>query len=85
MISRSPVTRDHRFPGGGGGGKYGICPDKNGDTTATNQKKGYMAITTHYVDNHSILRGHLLSFPYVPALHISEKLTAVLHDLEHGL
>ncbi|CAN0875054.1 hypothetical protein LINGRAHAP2_LOCUS10607 [Linum grandiflorum] len=28
--------------------------------TTTNEKRGYMAITAHYVDNHSILRGHLL-------------------------
>ncbi|CAN1240275.1 Putative AC transposase [Linum grandiflorum] len=48
--------------------------------TATNQKRGYMAITGHYIDNHDILRGHLLSFPYVPAPHSSEKLATVLHD-----
>ncbi|CAN0898762.1 Putative AC transposase [Linum grandiflorum] len=48
--------------------------------TATNQKRGYMAITCHYIDNHDILRGHLLSFPYAPAPHSSEKLATVLHD-----
>ncbi|CAN0893074.1 Zinc finger BED domain-containing protein RICESLEEPER 2 [Linum grandiflorum] len=48
--------------------------------TATNQKRGYMAITGHYIDNHDILRGHLLSFPYVPRPHTSEKLATVLHD-----
>ncbi|CAN0905968.1 Zinc finger BED domain-containing protein RICESLEEPER 2 [Linum grandiflorum] len=48
--------------------------------TATNQKRGYMAIIDHYIDNHDILRGHLLSFPYVPAPHSSEKLATVLHD-----
>ncbi|CAN0898992.1 Putative AC transposase [Linum grandiflorum] len=39
-----------------------------------------MAITAHYVDNHSILQGRFLSFLYVFALHTSEKLATVLHS-----
>ncbi|CAN0846881.1 Putative AC9 transposase [Linum grandiflorum] len=48
--------------------------------TSTNQKRGYMAIIGHYIGNHDILRGHLLSFPNVPAPHTTEKLATVLHD-----
>ncbi|CAN0903116.1 Zinc finger BED domain-containing protein RICESLEEPER 1 [Linum grandiflorum] len=48
--------------------------------TATNQKRGYMAITGNYIDNHDILRAHFPSLPYVPVPHTSEKLAKVLHD-----
>ncbi|CAN0925295.1 Zinc finger BED domain-containing protein RICESLEEPER 2 [Linum grandiflorum] len=48
--------------------------------TATNQKRGYMAITGHYIDNGGKLRNHLLSFPYVPAPHTSAKLATVLRE-----
>ncbi|CAN0886267.1 Putative AC transposase [Linum grandiflorum] len=40
----------------------------------------YMTITGHYIDNHSTLRGHLLSFSYVPTPHTSKKLATVLHN-----
>ncbi|CAN0899007.1 Putative AC transposase [Linum grandiflorum] len=48
--------------------------------TATNQKRGYMAITGHYIDNGEKLRNHLLSFAYVPAPHTSTKLATVLRE-----
>ncbi|CAN0845434.1 Zinc finger BED domain-containing protein RICESLEEPER 2 [Linum grandiflorum] len=48
--------------------------------TATNQKRGYMAITGHYIDNGEKLRNHLLSFAYVPAPHTSAKLATVLRE-----
>ncbi|CAN0917467.1 Putative AC transposase [Linum grandiflorum] len=46
--------------------------------TATNQKRGYMAVTGHYVDDSGKLRGHLLRFLYLPAPHTSERLAAKL-------
>ncbi|CAN1169823.1 Putative AC transposase, partial [Linum perenne] len=46
--------------------------------TATNQKRGYMAITAHYVDNSWNLRSIMLRFLYVPAPHTSERLAACL-------
>ncbi|CAI0557865.1 unnamed protein product [Linum tenue] len=48
--------------------------------TASNQKKGYMAITAHYVDNSWILRNHILRFAYVPTPHTSGRLAKVLLD-----
>ncbi|CAN0858023.1 Putative AC9 transposase [Linum grandiflorum] len=48
--------------------------------TATNRKRGYMAITGHYIDNGGKLRNHLLSFPYVHAPHTSAKLATVLRE-----
>ncbi|CAN1755842.1 Putative AC transposase [Linum perenne] len=42
--------------------------------TATNQKRGYMAITAHYIDNSWKLRSILLRFLYVPAPHTSVRL-----------
>ncbi|CAN0918930.1 Zinc finger BED domain-containing protein RICESLEEPER 2 [Linum grandiflorum] len=46
--------------------------------TASNQKKGYMAVTAHYIDNSWTLRSHMLMFIYVPAPHSSDRLAAVL-------
>ncbi|CAL1406148.1 unnamed protein product [Linum trigynum] len=46
--------------------------------TATNQKKGYMAVTAHYIDNSWVLRSHMLRFAYVPAPHTAERLGTVL-------
>ncbi|CAN1222014.1 Putative AC transposase [Linum grandiflorum] len=46
--------------------------------TASNQKKGYMAVTAHYIDNSWTLRSHMLRFIYVPAPHSSHRLAAVL-------
>ncbi|CAN1190018.1 Putative AC transposase [Linum perenne] len=42
--------------------------------TATNQKRGYMAITAHYIDNSWNLRSILVRFLYVPAPHTSARL-----------
>ncbi|CAN0905887.1 Zinc finger BED domain-containing protein DAYSLEEPER [Linum grandiflorum] len=61
-------------------GNNGIIVITTDMWTATNQKRGYITITGHYIDNHEILRDHLLIFPYVPAPHTSEKLAKVLHD-----
>ncbi|CAN0880599.1 Putative AC transposase [Linum grandiflorum] len=41
-------------------------------------KRGYMAVTSHYVDDPGKLRGHLLRFLYLPAPHTSERLAARL-------
>ncbi|CAN0837368.1 hypothetical protein LINGRAHAP2_LOCUS1783 [Linum grandiflorum] len=41
-------------------GNKGRVPITTDMWTTTNQKGVCMAITSHYVDNHSILRGHLL-------------------------
>ncbi|CAN0930109.1 Putative AC transposase [Linum grandiflorum] len=46
--------------------------------TASNQTKGYMAVTAHYIDNSWTLRSHMLRFIYVPAPHSSDRLAAVL-------
>ncbi|CAN1192979.1 Putative AC9 transposase [Linum perenne] len=46
--------------------------------TATNQKRGYMAVTAHYIDNAWNLRSYLLRFVYVPAPHTAERLASRL-------
>ncbi|CAN0859496.1 Zinc finger BED domain-containing protein RICESLEEPER 2 [Linum grandiflorum] len=46
--------------------------------TISNQKKGYMAVTSHYIDNSWTLRSHMLRFIYVPAPHSSDRLADVL-------
>ncbi|KAH1221104.1 Zinc finger BED domain-containing protein RICESLEEPER 2 [Glycine max] len=48
--------------------------------TSTSQKKGYMAITTHYVDGCWNLQSQILRFIYVPAPHTSDRLCNVLID-----
>ncbi|XP_045797582.1 zinc finger BED domain-containing protein DAYSLEEPER-like [Trifolium pratense] len=40
--------------------------------TASNQKKGYMAVTAHYIDGSWTLQSRILRFIYVPAPHTSE-------------
>ncbi|KAH9650690.1 BED-type domain-containing protein [Citrus sinensis] len=35
--------------------------------TAGNQKKGYMVVTAHYIDNSWVLRSRIMRFIYVPA------------------
>ncbi|WJX89399.1 hypothetical protein P8452_71400 [Trifolium repens] len=42
--------------------------------TASNQKKGYMAVTAHYIDGSWTLQSRILRFIYVPAPHTSERL-----------
>ncbi|KAH7658133.1 Tam3-transposase (Ac family) protein [Dioscorea alata] len=46
--------------------------------TASNQKKGYMTITTHYIDHSWNLQIRILRFIYVPTPHTSERLSTVL-------
>ncbi|KAH7663375.1 Tam3-transposase (Ac family) protein [Dioscorea alata] len=46
--------------------------------TASNQKKGYMAITAHYIDHSWNLQSRILRFIYVPTPHTSERLSTVL-------
>ncbi|CAN0881164.1 Putative AC transposase [Linum grandiflorum] len=48
--------------------------------TATNQKRGYMAVTAHFNDNDFKLRHLLLRFLYLPAPHTSEWLAARLSE-----
>ncbi|GJS13736.1 zinc finger BED domain-containing protein RICESLEEPER 2-like protein [Tanacetum coccineum] len=48
--------------------------------TSSNQKKGFTAITGHFIDNDWILRSKSLRFLYVPCPHTSEVLTNVLMD-----
>ncbi|GJU83982.1 zinc finger BED domain-containing protein RICESLEEPER 2-like protein [Tanacetum coccineum] len=48
--------------------------------TSSNQKKGFIAITGHYIDNDWILRSKILRFLYVPCPHTSEVLTNVLME-----
>ncbi|CAN0905893.1 Zinc finger BED domain-containing protein DAYSLEEPER, partial [Linum grandiflorum] len=43
-------------------GNNGIIVITTDMWTATNQKRGYITITGHYIDNHEILRDHLLIF-----------------------
>ncbi|CAJ2637459.1 unnamed protein product [Trifolium pratense] len=42
--------------------------------TASNQKKGYMVVTAHYIDGSWTLQSRILRFIYVPAPHTSERL-----------
>ncbi|CAN0862132.1 Putative AC transposase [Linum grandiflorum] len=46
--------------------------------TASTQKKGYMAVTAHYIDNSWKLRSHMLRFMYVPSPHKAERLAKIL-------
>ncbi|CAN1759757.1 Putative AC9 transposase [Linum perenne] len=41
---------------------------------ATTQKKGYMSVTAHYIDNNWHLRSHMLRFIYVPTPHTADNL-----------
>ncbi|KAH1264825.1 Zinc finger BED domain-containing protein RICESLEEPER 2 [Glycine max] len=46
--------------------------------TASNQKKGYMAVTAHYIDSSWTLQSRILRFIYVPSPHTSERLCNAL-------
>ncbi|KAL5134228.1 Zinc finger BED domain-containing protein RICESLEEPER 2 [Glycine soja] len=46
--------------------------------TASNQKKGYMAFTAHYIDSSWTLQSRILRFIYVPSPHTSERLCNAL-------
>nr|KAJ0222546.1 hypothetical protein LSAT_V11C200051160 [Lactuca sativa] len=48
--------------------------------TANYQKKGYMTVTTHFIDDSWQLQSRLLRFIYVSYPHTAEKLTNVLMD-----
>ncbi|RVW49143.1 putative AC transposase [Vitis vinifera] len=50
------------------------------DMWTSNQKKGYMAITVHYIDESWLLHHHIVKFVYVPPPHTKEVLSDVLMD-----
>ncbi|GKV06556.1 hypothetical protein SLEP1_g18432 [Rubroshorea leprosula] len=41
--------------------------------TSNNQKRGFMVITAHYIDNSWMLQNRIISFQYVPCPHTSEE------------
>ncbi|KAH9780517.1 BED-type domain-containing protein [Citrus sinensis] len=43
--------------------------------TSSNQKKGYMVVTVHFIDNSWTLRNRILRFIYVPSPHTAEALS----------
>uniref|UniRef100_A0ACD5Y5K0 Uncharacterized protein n=2 Tax=Avena sativa TaxID=4498 RepID=A0ACD5Y5K0_AVESA len=47
--------------------------------TANHQKKGYMAVTAHYIDGSWNLKSFLLRFMYVPCPHNAEVICEALH------
>ncbi|KAG4934327.1 hypothetical protein JHK87_048329 [Glycine soja] len=49
--------------------------------TASNQDKGYMTITAHFIDNNWNLQSRLMRFMYVPALHTAKVLAEII--IEH--
>ncbi|KAK9689502.1 hypothetical protein RND81_09G063400 [Saponaria officinalis] len=55
--------------------------------TTSNQKKSYMAVMTHFIDDEWKLRSRILRFAYVPCPHTKEVLAKVLLDtlFEYGL
>nr|KYP69927.1 Putative AC transposase [Cajanus cajan] len=48
--------------------------------TSSNKKRGYMVVTTHYIDKNWNLQSRIFRFIYVPAPHSSDKLCNVLVD-----
>lgn len=48
---------------------------------ANHQKKGYMAVTAHFIDEKWTLKSFLLRFVYVPHPHTAELIADVLHDV----
>ncbi|KAL5580764.1 hypothetical protein UlMin_013206 [Ulmus minor] len=46
--------------------------------TASNQKKGYMVVTAHYIDDSWILQSKILRFMYVPCPHNTETISDAL-------
>ncbi|CAH9097888.1 unnamed protein product [Cuscuta europaea] len=46
--------------------------------TSTNQKRGFMAITAHFIEKSWVLHNQILRFIYVHCPHTSEALTEVL-------
>ncbi|KAL6339971.1 hypothetical protein AAG906_038806 [Vitis piasezkii] len=50
------------------------------DMWTSNQKKGYMAITVHFIDESWLLQHHIVRFVYVSPPHTKEVLSNVLMD-----
>ncbi|XP_057520741.1 zinc finger BED domain-containing protein RICESLEEPER 2-like [Amaranthus tricolor] len=48
--------------------------------TVTNQKKGYMVITSHFIDKQWVLRNRTLRFCYVPCPHTGGVIAKVMMD-----
>ncbi|KAD4179836.1 hypothetical protein E3N88_28427 [Mikania micrantha] len=48
--------------------------------TSSNQKKGFMAITTHFIDDNWEIQCRIMRFIYVPCPHTAEVLSKVLHE-----
>ncbi|KAL0462634.1 UNVERIFIED_CONTAM: hypothetical protein Slati_0151000 [Sesamum latifolium] len=49
--------------------------------TSSNNKKGFMAVTSHFVDNSWTLRSFILRFVYVSAPHTAEVLAQALSEI----
>ncbi|CAN0873179.1 Zinc finger BED domain-containing protein RICESLEEPER 2 [Linum grandiflorum] len=47
---------------------------------ASNQRKGYMVVTGHYIENDWDMRNQLLRFCYLPAPHTADILASVLME-----
>nr|KAJ0211667.1 hypothetical protein LSAT_V11C400211500 [Lactuca sativa] len=48
--------------------------------TSSNQKKGYMAITTHYIDCNGKLQNQIMSFIHVPSPHTIDALSQAMME-----
>ncbi|GJZ47739.1 zinc finger BED domain-containing protein RICESLEEPER 2-like protein [Tanacetum coccineum] len=48
--------------------------------TANHQKKGFMAITAHFIDQNWNLQSRIMSFVYVPCPHTADVLADMLYD-----
>ncbi|KAF0921598.1 hypothetical protein E2562_009790 [Oryza meyeriana var. granulata] len=48
--------------------------------TSENQKRGYMAVTTHFIDDSWTLRNIIMRFIYVPVPHTAEVISEVLYE-----
>ncbi|KAK9749306.1 hypothetical protein RND81_02G116700 [Saponaria officinalis] len=48
--------------------------------TASNQKKGYMAVTSHFIDQNWVLHNRTLRFYFVPCPHIKSVIAKILMD-----
>ncbi|KAK1421801.1 hypothetical protein QVD17_24433 [Tagetes erecta] len=48
--------------------------------TSSNQKKGFMAITTHFIDDSWEMQSRVMRFIYVPCPHTAEVLANVLYE-----
>ncbi|XP_050144056.1 zinc finger BED domain-containing protein RICESLEEPER 2-like [Malus sylvestris] len=48
--------------------------------TSSNQKRGFMAITSHFIDVSWTLQSRILRFAYVPCPHNAETLSAIMID-----